>query len=548
MITFLFGRKRSPPRRRSLENPSTPLSDPDEWLVEAWGGGKASSGVAVNAKSALTYSPVWRATCLISGYVAKIPLIVYRREGDGKERDTMHPAYRLLKHKANTNQTFFQFRLAQQARALLRGNAYAYIFRDGNASPLELVPLDPTNTYPVVENTRLLYVTKVGEEQRKLLAENVLHIRGLGDDLAGHSVIGYARESFGLGMAAQKYGSVFFRNSARPSVVLQHPATLGEEAARTLRESWEKMHTGLEEKHRIAILEEGMTLNPFSMSNEDAQFLETRQQEIREVANWFGLPPHKLGDTTRTAYASLEQENQSLLDDCLDPWYVNWESECWDKLLSEEQKAADSHVIEFLRQALVRANLNDRSNFYASALQNGWMNRDEIRGLENLNPLPDGEGKKFFWPLNMAEGPPDEGEAEEDPGESKRRVAAAHRALLCDVIRRMARRLSPQARKQARSPKTFMAWLEDSLEGEHRAAIIEAAAPAVQAVEAVDPQGREAGRLSDIFFRHVSDALLAAAECQPQELERVVAAACERLEGALPALVVGEWMEDAHGA
>jgi len=568
MITFLFGRKRPPLRRRSIENPNTPLSDPDDWLVEAWGGGTASSGVVVNQKTALYYAPVWRAVNLISSYVAKVPLVLYKRIGTGKDRDLNHPAYKLLKHKPNPSQTFFQFRLIQHARVLLRGNAYGYIFREANGDPREIVPMDPAQTYPVKEDGKLVYITKVLGEDRKLLPENVLHIRGLGDGLFGYSVVGQAKESLGLGMAAGKYGSVFFRNSARPSAVLEHPGILGDEAVRALRDGWEKLHTGLDEKHRIAILEEGMKLNPFGMSNEDAQFLQTRQFEIREVANWFGLPPHKLGDTTRTAFASLEQENQSLLDDCLDPWFVNWESECWDKLLTENQKQADSHVVEFLRQALVRADLSARSTFYASALQNGWMNRDEVRGRENMNPIPDGEGEKFFVPKNMGlsgeeeepgggppvpapppPGPPpvppsDDDNDDEEENDRARKIQAAHRALLCDVVFRAVRRISPHVRKQAKNSASFMGWMEDSMEKDHRAFILEAAGPSVMAVEAAGPGGKIAGRLVDLFFRHLGEALLTASECQPKDLERSMAAACERLEVSLPAVVVGEWMEE----
>ena len=99
MINMLFGRRSPPPSRRSMENPSTPLSDPDPWLVDAWGGGLTSSGIAVNHETALTYSPVWRATNLISRDVAKLPFFVYRRSGSGKERDTSHAAYTLLRHK-----------------------------------------------------------------------------------------------------------------------------------------------------------------------------------------------------------------------------------------------------------------------------------------------------------------------------------------------------------------------------------------------------------------------------------------------------------------
>lgn len=401
--------------RASLENPSTPLSNPDEWLYEALGARKSASGVRVNRETALTYAAVWRGTNLISRDVGKLPLVIYKRQGEGKARAPEHAAYNLLRRKPNQYMTAFVFRQTLQAHVLLRGNGYAYIFRRGDGTPLELLPLNPDSTYPVRENGVLMYITEISltvqgqtggapvVQLRKLPAADVLHIKGLSfDGLIGYDVITKARESLGLGIAMEEFGSRFFRNNAKPSVVIEHPGKLTDQAAKKLREQWNSIHSGLENAHKTAVLEEGMKLKEFSIAARNAQLIESRQFQIREVANWFGVPPHKLGDTTRTAFASLEQENQSYLDDALDPWLVNWEEECWDKLLTEEEKAGDTHVIEFMRHALVRANLADRGIFYSAALSAGWISRDEVRARENLNPIPDGQGQVFLFPLNMA--------------------------------------------------------------------------------------------------------------------------------------------------
>lgn len=161
------------------------------------------------------------------------------------------------------------------------------------------------------------------------------------------------------------------------------------------------MHRGLTQAHRTAILEEGMKLNAFSVTPADAELLKEREFEIREVAAWFGVPAHKLGDTTRTSFASLEQENQSYLNQSLDPWLVKFEMQARDKLLTERQKQADSHVVEFLRAALVQVDMTARFAGYSSGLNAGWMNVDEVRERENLNPLPDGAGQNFWRPANV---------------------------------------------------------------------------------------------------------------------------------------------------
>jgi len=463
---------------RSLENPSTSLADPAEWLYDALGAGKSASGVNVSQKAALGYSPVWRAVSLISGDVAKLPQFIYRREGDGKVRAPEHPAYRMLRYKPCPEMTAFVFKRRLQCQAILRGNGYAYIQRRGDGAPLELWPLDAATTYPVRVNGALWYVTGAGGDESKLPARDVLHIRGPGDGLEGWSLIRYARESLGLGIAARKYGAVFFANNARPSFVLEHPGVLGAEAQTNLRRSWVEMHAGLDEAHKPAILEEGMKINAYSTSNEDAQFLQTRQFEIREVANWTGVPPHKLGDTTRTAFASLEQENQSYLNDAVDPWLTVWDTECWDKLLTEPQKARDTHVIEHMRQALVRADIKARGAYYRMALGGApWMTRNEVRGLENLNPSDDPAASEFLDPLNMTgatQEPAAEPEPEPEADESERQEAvrqAIGEAVQADISR-MCRRL-----EAASGRKGFAA-------ADHSAVVREAIAPSLTAARA----------------------------------------------------------------
>lgn len=515
---------------RSLENPSVSLAD----ACSIWGeGAEASSGHRVNRETALSYAAVWRAVNLISRDVAKLPLLVYRRQGEGKERATAHPAYQLLKHRPNPEMTSFVVRQTMQAHVLLQGNAYAYIYRNAAGYPVEIYPLDPEHTYPVRENGRLWYVHSPGgsQELRRLNPVNVLHIKGLGyDGLIGYSVLTKARETLGLGLAARKYGSVFFRNDARPSVVLEHPGTLSEPARQNLRASWARMHSGVEKAHGTAVLEEGMTLKAFSWNAEDAQLCETRQFEIREIANFFGVPPHKLGDITRTAFASLEQENQAYLDDALDPWLVAWEEELREKLLTEDEKAEDSHAIEFLRQALVRANLEARGAFYASALTNGWMNRDEVRARENLNPLPDGEGQAFFVPLNMAQTgdqpaapePPEQDrhtapqivvlqappvQATADPGIDRDRLAEALGRGLRDARRRVVRRIALHAARAAKKPAEFLGWL-DTFGDEHRSTCVDMVAGSLEAMSVLRGEYLDPAGAVDELFSDVREGLL----------------------------------------
>jgi HK97 family phage portal protein len=408
LLTQIFDRQ-----ERSLENPSTPLSAPDDWLYDALGAVRASSGVNVNRETALTYAAWWRGVNLISRDVAKVPAFVYRRGKIGKKHDYDHPAYYLLRRQPNREMTPFHFKQMMQSHVLAEGNGYAYIDRAGDGTPLELVPLQPTRTYPVRSNGVMSYITELKTgEPRKIAPEDMLHIKGLSfDGLVGYNVITKARESLGLGMAFDTFGSVVFRNGTSAGVVLKHPGRLSPEAKENLRESWERMHAGLENAHKTAILEEGMAADKLGLSPKDAQLLDERMFQKEEIALWFGLPPHKLGANITTSYGSLEQENQDYLDSALDPWLVNWEEELDAKLLTERQKQRDTHTIEFHRKSLIRANMSERGAYYNLGLQGGWLNRDEVRAEEGYNPIPDGEGRKFFVPLNMG---PQGGGAETD--------------------------------------------------------------------------------------------------------------------------------------
>ena len=511
-------------KRASPNQYDIPLGSDAIWDILG-AGRQSSAGVSVSREKILGYPAVWRGVNLLSRDVAKLPLFVYQRlEDGGKQRDRMHPAHRLLHQKASPYMTAFTFRQTLQSHALIHGNGYAYIFRDANAGPTDMLVLDPEYVTPIKEDGRLLYlVTNMqlpdGQTRdRKILPENILHIRGLSHTgLVGYSVVDILRESLGLGLAAQKYGSVFFKNNARPSMVIEMPGQLRDtEAVSRLRDSWGKIHEGIDNSNKPAILENQASVKNLSFSNEDAQFLQTREFEIRQVANIIGVPPHKIGDPTRTSHSSLESENQAYLQDSLDPWLCNWEKECEDKLLTEQQKTQDTHIVEFQRDAIIRVDKKTETESLAVEVNNGLLSLDEARAIKNRPPLPDGLGSTFRKPMNhenIGAAPDSQNESEQErqerldvsevhdianaeldagpvdelhkvtvlPDVTRQRILEAHRQLLVDCTRRMVRRLGVHAGKAARDSKTFSTWLLDEMDDQHRAVCIDAFAPAINA-------------------------------------------------------------------
>lgn len=509
--------------RDSIENPNVPLAAGADWPYEL-GSRKATSGVNVNRETALTYAAWWRGVNLISRDVAKLPVFLYKRTNGGKERATSHPAYRLLRRSPNREMTAFHWKQLNQSWALCEGNAYNYIDRALDGTPLELIPLMPWRTFPVRANGQLWYVYQPPSgEMRKIPPEDIIHLRGLSfDGLVGYNVVAKARESLGLGMAFDTFGSVLFRNGAIPGVVIVHPGRLTPQAKRNLRESWGKMHAGLENHHKTAVLEEGMQAKTLGMSAKDAQLLDERRFHKEEIALWFGIPPHKLGCNITTSYGSLEQENQDYLDTAIDPWLVNWEEELESKLLAERQKQNDTHCIEFHRKSLIRANMTERANYYNTGLQGGWLNRDEIREEEGYNPIPDGKGSEFLVPLNMgAAGSQDikDDPVPDDPNDGDRKKAIqAHRDLLAETYRRMAKKIGTQARRAANKPSHFLGWL-DVFEAEHRATVRDAFAAPLAACNAVGGRSDDPAVLADtVLGRFRAELLDLSGQCTAAEL------------------------------
>jgi len=453
------------------------FNDPRLW--DAFGADlNTGTGIQVNHRKALRLSAFWRGIDYISTTVAKVPCFTYRRlSTNGRETANDHPLYQLLKYKPNPDMTAFTFRKTLVHHVLTWGNAYAYIFRIGG-QPRELRILLPDRTYPVREGGVLRYVTSVGgdlednrAEIRKLEAADVIHIKGLGfDGLVGFDVITMAAESLGMSLAQERFSSKFFANSATPSLAVTFPGKLSDKAFERMTKSWQSIRQGLENSHKPLLIEEGGDVKPFSLDANQSQLLQSREFSLTTIANWLGIPVHKVGGGKRTAYASLEQENQSSLDDCIDGWLVNFEQEFRDKLLSKSEKNSDQITIEFERKALVRANLGERGNFYRLSVGKPFMTANEARDLEGMNPIDGGDelATSFSASANGGGSPvagamPNGGDGAQ-VGQGLRTKERLN--VLEDACHRIARRVGNYARRVAKKSKYFPQFLE-GLREEH---------------------------------------------------------------------------------
>lgn len=382
------------------------LRTPSSWLFGALGGGKVASGVTVNESTALQYSAVYAAIRLLSESVAGLPLHTFERLDEGKRRANAHPVAGLLSHSINSNISSYAFRQTLMGHVLTYGNGYAEIVRDGSGNPVELLQITPDRVR--VDQDSNGTVTYIVDETVHLSQVDMFHIAGLGfDGLIGYSPITLAKQSIGLGLGSERFGGSFFGNSARPAGVLTHPNRLSKEAKENLRDSWRSTYAGPDNSGRTAILEEGVTFSPIGLSNEDAQYLETRQFQVVEIARWFGVPPHMIASLDNATFSNIEHQGIEFVTYSLRPWLVRWEQEIRRKLFAD-----DTFFSEFQVDGLLRGDAKTRYDGYKVARETGWLSVNEIRSLENLSPVDGGD--QYIQPLNMGTVGDDAEEEEEE--------------------------------------------------------------------------------------------------------------------------------------
>lgn len=361
-------------------------AEPDpSWAALVNQGAVASSGQYVDAKSAESISTVFAAVNLIAGTVASLPLHVYQRLPNGdRERASKHPLSILLGAMPNGTQTAFELREMLTAQCLLTGNAFAEIRWNRAGEVTELLPINPRDVTVVkLANGRHRYDVSVDGRVRSLLAEEVLHLRDRSEDgLVGRSRVQVAREMLGGALALQAHGNKSFANGARLSGVLQTPHQMTDTAIARLATSWRDQFTGSDNAGKTAILENGLEFTPLSMSNEDAQFLQSRKFSVEEVSRLFNIPPILLGDMTHSNFSNSVEMMRHFVTVTLRPWLTRWE-QAWERALlapSERQ----SHYIEHSAEGLLRGDSKHRAEFYKSGIEAGWMLPSEARRLENL--------------------------------------------------------------------------------------------------------------------------------------------------------------------
>ncbi|WP_261666898.1 phage portal protein [Erwinia mallotivora] len=366
-----------------------PISLTTGTFWEEWWG-KSSSGKTVSADKAMRLSAVWACTRLLSESVSTLPLKVYQRQEDGSRKLALdHPVYQLLCRRPNIEMTPSRFMLSVVASICLRGNAFIEKKMIGKKL-VSLVPLLPQNmVVKRLDNGNLQYTYTEVKAKREIPVQNIMHIRGFGlDGVCGMMPMMTGRDVIGAAMSVEESAAKIFENGLQSSGFLSAETPLNDEQRERLRK-YMLNFTSSKNAGKIMVLEGGMKYQGVTINPEAAQMLESRAFSIEEICRWFRVPPFMVGHTTKQSSwaSSVEGMNLLFLTNTLRPLLVNIEQEIARCLLD----GSDDVFAEFSVEGLLRADTAGRSAYYTTALQNGWMSRNDVRRLENLPPIDGGD-------------------------------------------------------------------------------------------------------------------------------------------------------------
>lgn len=363
----------------------------------------SATGMRITPDTAMRVAAVLACVGLLARNIGMLPCKIYSETPDGgKKLVDHHPVYDVLYSRPNDHQTAFEFKQMMQAHVELRGNAYAEILPGPRGAVDQLIPMHPDRvTVEILKPSgklRYTYNDPLTNQTRRLMEGEVFHLRNFSDNgYTGRSTVELACDVFGVALAAQDYAARFFANDARPGGLIINTNFKDKTKEDEFRRSWQESQTG-KNRHRTAILPLGLDYKEIGVKPSDAQLLDAQKFSRIQICSIFPVPPHLIGETEKTAtYASVEQFNIMYSTQGILPRLVMWEQAIQRDLIQNPR-----YFAKFSMAALLRGDTASRFNAYKVAIENGWLCQDEVRILEDLNPIPGGIGKTYWRQLNWA--------------------------------------------------------------------------------------------------------------------------------------------------
>lgn len=363
---------------------------------------RINDNLKITADSTMSFSAVFACNRVLSETLASCPILLYEKDSDGNRKQITDAAeYGVLHYAPNAEMTPSQFKEFGMSNINLGGNMIAQKVFNMHGELLELRPISWERVRIDIDKTtgRLLYF--IDGKQEPKTRDEILHIPGLTlDGYVGITPLTYAALTIDIGLSQDKFESNFYHNRASTSGIFQYPNELGDEAFQRLKKDITKNYTGLSNAGVPMILEGGGQFKEITMKLTDAQFIESKRFRIEDVCRMFRVPLHLVQDLTRATNNNIEHQSLEFIMYTMLPWFKRWEENLNLQLLSKESKRKNRYF-EFNISGLLRGDIKSRYEAYAQGRQWGWLSVNDIRRLENMNPIENGD--RYLEPLNMSE-------------------------------------------------------------------------------------------------------------------------------------------------
>jgi HK97 family phage portal protein len=385
--------------RNALSIEGDSLSSPSGWLTRLLALSETSSGIAINEANALTVSDFYKCDRVLRETVAMLPWKVYETQTRGRKEAKNHPLYFLLHDEPNDHMTSFTYREMMMSNLNIWGRHFSYIERNKGGRIVALWPIRPDFCrLQVIDGVVWFWARTQSGPEVKFWDDEILYIPGLTrDGYHAYSPVLLQREALGLTKAMEIFGAKFFGNGSHSGGFLEHPGNISKEAATRLKEQFEEKHSGLENAHRLAVLEEGMKFTTNTIPPEVAQFLQSREFQRGEIAGLMRVPPHKIGDLSRSTNNNIEHQDLEFYSDSICPWLERIEQACNRRLLLPGEKGRV--FIEFEIDGMMRGDTAAQTAHYQGMFNIGVYSENDIRLKKNLPPIDGGD--RYYVPMNM---------------------------------------------------------------------------------------------------------------------------------------------------
>lgn len=355
---------------------------------------------AITPQTAMQMTTVFACNRVIAETLSSISLDVFRNISNGKEKAIDFSLYNLLKHQPHSSLTSVTWREMMVRDLNTRGNHYSQIIRNGIGEITSIYPLyvDKMEVIRIANGEKRF----VYDKKNILSSKEVLHIPGLPseDGLTGLSPIEYNKRAIQLGDTTQEFGINFFDKGANASGAFSTDGSLSEEAYDRLKLDLSSNYAGMQNSGKPMLLEGGLKFERISITNNDAQFLETRKYQKEEIASIFRVPMHMINSLENATFSNIEHLSLEFVKFTMLPWIRRIEEAFHSSLLTASEQT--EYSIKFNVDTLLRGDFQTRTEGYRTLWNIGAINQNEIRELENMNTIG-AEGDKYYIPLNTTD-------------------------------------------------------------------------------------------------------------------------------------------------